>query len=52
MAGLGLPVKTPYWETKDKENWIGTWGKGILFYDAEFKNPWFTFITRTMDQRS
>ncbi|MCM4172617.1 hypothetical protein DHD32_14085 [Arenibacter sp. TNZ] len=39
INGLGLdsPVNAIL-ETKDKENWIGTWGKGILFYDANFKN--------------
>ncbi|HET8737980.1 MAG TPA: two-component regulator propeller domain-containing protein [Pricia sp.] len=24
-------------ETQDKENWIGTWGNGLLFYDARFE---------------
>ena len=37
IDGLGLdsPVNAIL-ETKAKENWIGTWGKGILFYDQQF----------------
>ena len=37
IDGLGLdsPVNAIL-ETKEGENWIGTWGKGILFYDDKF----------------
>jgi len=38
IDGLGLdsPVNAIL-ETEEMENWIGTWGKGILFYDQKFK---------------
>ncbi|MBC8767802.1 hypothetical protein H4O18_07355 [Arenibacter sp. BSSL-BM3] len=57
IDGLGLdsPVNAIL-ETQDKENWIGTWGKGILFYNDKFikldANPYVGLGTESIAKYS